>query len=58
MSVGFYVDSGLTKAYTTEPYEYMSDVQFTFDREQIVSSLPSGLYMKVKSSDRISTYTI
>lgn len=58
MSIAFYIDPEFTKVYTVEPYEYMSDAQFVFQREQIVSSLPSGLYMKIKSEERISTYTM
>jgi len=32
MSISFYEDALYSKVYTVEPYEYMSDAQFVFDR--------------------------
>ncbi len=32
MSIGFYEDAEYTKTYAVQPYEYMSDAQFTFLR--------------------------
>lgn len=39
MSVGFYLDKALTKPYTTEPFEYMSDAQYVFTKEQVQANL-------------------
>lgn len=36
----------------------MSDAQFTFGYEQVVANLSSGIYVKIKSFDRISTYVM
>ena len=58
MSIGFYLDAECTKPYSAQPYEYMSDAQFTFQRQQVVSNLPNGIYVRIKSNDRISTYTM
>ncbi len=58
MSVEFYLDEKYSARYTAFPYEYMSDAQYIFTKEDIQKNLTKGIYIKITSMNRTSTYTI
>lgn len=48
----------MTKKYITQPYEYMRDSELIFYKDQMVSILKDGIFIKAEAKNSDSTYMI
>lgn len=57
ISAKFYYDENLSRPYEKAPYQYMSDLQFSFDRIDFESGTKE-IFMQIKAADSQATYQI